>query len=64
MQRLVILELKIGDFKPADSGQLELYARTGERLLHAPEIKRISAHPQSRALLSIDGSDFVVSRLG
>jgi predicted nuclease of restriction endonuclease-like (RecB) superfamily len=27
MQRLVAIELKIGDFKPADSGQMELYLR-------------------------------------
>jgi predicted nuclease of restriction endonuclease-like (RecB) superfamily len=27
MQRLVAVELKIGDFKPADSGQMELYLR-------------------------------------
>src|ERR1700744_912618 len=27
MRRLVAIELKIGDFKPADSGQMELYLR-------------------------------------
>lgn len=27
MQRLIVIELKIGDFKPADSGQMELYLR-------------------------------------
>jgi predicted nuclease of restriction endonuclease-like (RecB) superfamily len=31
MQRLVALELKIGDFKPADSGQMELYLRWLDR---------------------------------
>jgi len=27
LQRLVVVELKIGDFKPADAGQVELYLR-------------------------------------
>jgi hypothetical protein len=27
MRRLIAIELKIGDFKPADSGQVELYLR-------------------------------------
>lgn len=27
MRRLIAIELKIGDFKPADSGQMELYLR-------------------------------------
>jgi predicted nuclease of restriction endonuclease-like (RecB) superfamily len=27
LRRLVVIELKIGDFKPADSGQMELYLR-------------------------------------
>lgn len=31
MQRLVAVELKIGDFKPADSGQMELYLRWLDR---------------------------------
>lgn len=31
MRRLVAIELKIGDFKPADSGQLELYLRWLDR---------------------------------
>jgi len=31
MQRLVAIELKIGDFKPADSGQMELYLRWLDR---------------------------------
>lgn len=31
MQRLVAIELKIGDFKPADSGQIELYLRWLDR---------------------------------
>jgi predicted nuclease of restriction endonuclease-like (RecB) superfamily len=31
MQRLVVIELKIGDFKPADSGQMELYLRWLDR---------------------------------
>jgi predicted nuclease of restriction endonuclease-like (RecB) superfamily len=31
MRRLVIIELKIGEFKPADSGQVELYLRWLDR---------------------------------
>lgn len=31
MQRLVAIELKIGDFKPSDSGQIELYLRWLDR---------------------------------
>ena len=31
MRRLVVIELKIGDFKPADSGQIELYLRWLDR---------------------------------
>ncbi|MCL2823011.1 MAG: PDDEXK nuclease domain-containing protein [Polyangiaceae bacterium] len=31
MQRLVAIELKIGDFKPSDSGQMELYLRWLDR---------------------------------
>lgn len=31
LQRLVAIELKIGDFKPADSGQMELYLRWLDR---------------------------------
>jgi len=31
LRRLVVLELKIGDFKPADAGQIELYLRWLDR---------------------------------
>ena len=31
LRRLVVIELKIGDFKPADSGQVELYLRWLDR---------------------------------
>lgn len=31
MQRLVAIELKLGDFKPAGSGQMELYLRWLDR---------------------------------
>lgn len=31
MRRLVVIELKIGDFKPADSGQMEIYLRWLDR---------------------------------
>ena len=31
LQRLIAIELKIGDFKPADSGQMELYLRWLDR---------------------------------
>jgi hypothetical protein len=31
MRRLVVIELKIGEFKPADSGQVELYLRWLDR---------------------------------
>jgi predicted nuclease of restriction endonuclease-like (RecB) superfamily len=31
LRRLVVIELKIGDFKPADAGQMELYLRWLER---------------------------------
>ena len=31
MQRLIAIELKIGDFRPADSGQMELYLRWLDR---------------------------------
>ena len=31
MRRLVVIELKIGDFKPADSGQVDLYLRWLDR---------------------------------
>lgn len=31
MRRLVAIELKIGDFKPGDSGQMELYLRWLDR---------------------------------
>src|SRR5258707_12285324 len=36
MQRLVAIELKIGDFKPADSGQMELYLRWPDRYERQP----------------------------
>jgi hypothetical protein len=31
MRRLIAIELKLGDFKPADAGQLELYLRWLDR---------------------------------
>lgn len=31
LRRLVVIELKLGDFKPADSGQVELYLRWLDR---------------------------------
>jgi predicted nuclease of restriction endonuclease-like (RecB) superfamily len=31
LQRLIVIELKIGEFKPADSGQMELYLRWLDR---------------------------------
>jgi hypothetical protein len=31
MRRLVVIELKIGEFKPADAGQVELYLRWLDR---------------------------------
>jgi hypothetical protein len=31
LRRLVVIELKIGDFKPADVGQMELYLRWLDR---------------------------------
>lgn len=31
MRRLIVIELKIGDFKPADSGQMEMYLRWLDR---------------------------------
>jgi hypothetical protein len=31
LKRLVVIELKIGDFKPADTGQVELYLRWLDR---------------------------------
>ena len=31
LRRLVVIELKIGDFKPADAGQVELYLRWLDR---------------------------------
>src|SRR5258708_4354664 len=31
LRRLVVIELKIGDFRPADSGQVELYLRWLDR---------------------------------
>lgn len=44
MQRLVAIELKIGDFKPADSGQMELYLRW---------LDRHERHPAEKAPLGI-----------
>lgn len=37
MRRLVAIELKIGDFKPADSGQMELYLRWLDRHERQPD---------------------------
>ncbi|RKI63145.1 DUF1016 domain-containing protein [Corallococcus sp. AB049A] len=37
MRRLVAIELKIGDFKPSDSGQMELYLRWLDRHERQPE---------------------------
>jgi hypothetical protein len=31
LRRLVVIELKLGDFRPADSGQVELYLRWLDR---------------------------------
>jgi hypothetical protein len=31
LRRLIVIELKIGDFKPADAGQVELYLRWLDR---------------------------------
>ncbi|MGQ0506004.1 MAG: PDDEXK nuclease domain-containing protein [Myxococcaceae bacterium] len=36
MRRLVVIELKIGDFKPADSGQVEIYLRWLDRQERQP----------------------------
>jgi predicted nuclease of restriction endonuclease-like (RecB) superfamily len=36
MRRLVVIELKIGEFKPADSGQVELYLRWLDRYERQP----------------------------
>ncbi len=36
LRRLVVIELKIGDFKPADSGQVELYLRWLDRYERQP----------------------------
>jgi predicted nuclease of restriction endonuclease-like (RecB) superfamily len=37
MRRLIAIELKIGDFKPADSGQMELYLRWLDRHERQPD---------------------------
>lgn len=37
LRRLVVIELKIGDFKPADAGQVELYLRWLDRHERQPE---------------------------
>jgi len=37
MRRLVVIELKMGDFKPADSGQVELYLRWLDRHERQPD---------------------------
>lgn len=37
MRRLVVIELKIGDFRPADSGQVELYLRWLDRHERQPD---------------------------
>jgi predicted nuclease of restriction endonuclease-like (RecB) superfamily len=39
MQRLIAIELKIGDFKPADSGQMDLYLRWLDRHERQPAEK-------------------------
>ncbi|NOJ98233.1 DUF1016 domain-containing protein [Corallococcus sp. CA049B] len=44
MRRLVAIELKIGDFKPSDSGQMELYLRW---------LDRHERHPAEQAPLGI-----------
>ncbi len=36
LRRLVVIELKIGDFRPADSGQVELYLRWPDRYERQP----------------------------
>ncbi len=36
LRRLIVIELKIGDFKPADSGQVELYLRWLDRYERQP----------------------------
>lgn len=40
MRRLVVIELKIGDFKPADAGQVELYLRWLDRHERQPSEER------------------------
>ncbi|MBI5362410.1 MAG: DUF1016 domain-containing protein [Planctomycetes bacterium] len=40
MRRLVAIELKLGDFKPADSGQMELYLRWLDRHERQPTEQR------------------------
>ena len=37
MRRLVVIDLKIGDFRPADSGQVELYLRWLDRHERQPD---------------------------
>lgn len=37
LRRLVVIELKLGEFKPADSGQLELYLRWLDRHERQPD---------------------------
>lgn len=40
LRRLVVVELKLGDFKPADSGQVELYLRWLDRHERQPDEER------------------------
>jgi hypothetical protein len=37
LRRLIVIELKIGEFKPADSGQVELYLRWLDRHERQPD---------------------------
>ena len=49
LRRLVVIELKIGDFKPADAGQVELYLRWLDRHeRQAGEEKPPRPHPLRR----------------
>jgi hypothetical protein len=64
MQRLVAIELKLGDFKPADSGQMELYLRWLDRNERQPSEQRRPASSCALARSARRSSTSISTRAG